>query len=379
MLVGIKALHSVYEGLFMPERNISQVAYMPYAPIKESFQIGNYDVWPFYLQSGKRVKNQDVIKHLTRFFNRYVERKFDRINGEYCDKPLEDAVIISPTNYELGLNKLSEIQIEEIKTICHIISFCAMNECAFVSSSADAFILHLYKFQPGSDGVMLGNTLFANLDMVKLMKPYYIDPSLLKFDKTDLCDVLGKALLFRDRKPVQRIFRALEIFYHTATHSEMMTDEHRLLSLLMCFEVLLNFNGKESFANKIERMIENYQPNSEKRAVKRKNDKEEDLTYSKTGWWAYDLYNLRTDIVHGKDINWKFQKYGNVWTRIQFGGILLRKLIKEILSQESLWPPDDADAIIADAIIEVDRLDIKLENMVAEFNETYMSENEASG
>ncbi|MFQ6002534.1 MAG: hypothetical protein ACE5KJ_02180 [Candidatus Zixiibacteriota bacterium] len=75
------------------------------------------------MQSGKRVKNQDVIKHLTRFFNRYFERKFDRIKGEYCDKPLEDVVIISPTNYELALSKFSEIQLEEIKTVCHIITF----------------------------------------------------------------------------------------------------------------------------------------------------------------------------------------------------------------------------------------------------------------
>lgn len=357
----------------MPETNLFQIAYMPYAPIKESFQIGNYEIWPFYKESNKRIKNQKTIEQLTCLFGQYFERKFDKVKGGY-DKPLDEVFIISPLNYEIGVNEFTETQIEEIRSVCHIISFCAINECAFVSSSADSFVLHRYSFQPDSDGFRLGSTYFSNLEMIKFMKPYYLTPNLLKFGKTDLCYALGKALQFKNRKNVKRIFRTLELFYHTATHSEMMTDEHRLLSLVMCFEVLLDFDGKESFASKIENMIENYKPILETKPVPRKNKKVEDLTYSKTGWWAYDLYNLRSDIVHGKDINWDIKKYGNVWTRIQFGRILIRKLIKKILSQETLWPPEDASDsdIVADAIIEADRLDIKLVNMVAEFNETFI-------
>ncbi|MGB8658227.1 MAG: hypothetical protein WCE90_10660 [Candidatus Zixiibacteriota bacterium] len=357
----------------MSETNLFQIAYMPYAPIKEGFQIGNYEVWPFYKESNTKINNQKAIEKLTCLFRQYFERKFDKVKGGY-DKPLDEVFIISPLNYEIGVNEFTETQIEEIRDVCHTISFCAINECAFVTSSADLFTLHRYSFQPGSDSFRLGITYFSNLEMIKFMKPNYLESSLLEFEKTDLCHSLGKALQFKDRNQIKRIFRTLELFYHTATHSEMMTDEHRLLSLVMCFEVLLNFNSKESFVSKIETMLENYRPILETKPVPRRNNKVEDLTYSKTGWWAYDLYNLRSNIVHGKDINWDFQKYGNVWTRIQFGGILIKKLVKKILSQESLWPPDDASDsdIIGDAIIEADRLDIKLENMVAEFNETYI-------
>lgn len=356
----------------MSKPEFSQVAYMPYSPIKEGFRIGNYEVWPFFKESGKRINNRVIIDHLSRLFGRYFERKSDRAKGIY-DKPLDAVFMISPINFEIGVNEFTEEQLEEIKTVCHIITFCAINECAFVSSSADAFILHVYKFQPGGDGVVLGNTFFANLDMVKLVKPYYIDPSLLKFEKTTLSDALGKAVPFKDRKRVRRVFRTLELFYHTATHSEMMTDEHRLLSLIMCFEVLLNFDGKLKFAKMIEKSIDNYKPVSETRKVKIRN-KDTELKHSKTTWWAFDLYDLRSHIIHGSNVNWEIEKYGDIWTRIKFGGILIRKLIKKILSQESLWPPDDASDsdIIGDAIIEVDRLDIKLEKMVAEFNETYM-------
>jgi hypothetical protein len=103
----------------------------------------------------------------------------------------------------------------------------------------------------------------------------------------------------------------------------------------------------------------------ETRTIKIKN-KDKNLTLSKTSWWAFDLYNLRTDIVHGNEINWDIQKYGNIWTRIQFGGILLRKLIKKILSQESLWQSD-----YFDSTIEAYNLDETLEKKVTEFIENY--------
>ncbi|MBA7490518.1 hypothetical protein ES702_01056 [subsurface metagenome] len=350
----------------MSERNFSQVAYMPYAPVEESFRIGNYEIWPYYKESSKRIKNKDVIQHLNRHFGRYFERKYDREKGGY-DKPLEEIFVISPPNFELGISKFSEEQIEEIRTVSHVIAFCAINECSFVSSSADAFILYVQNFQVGSNGIALWNKYFTKLDMVKFMKPYYLDTSLLKFKKTDLCDALGKALQFKYKGQIKRIFRTAELFYHTATHGEMVTDEHRLLSLVMCFEVLLNFENKIEFVEKIENLLNNAEPKMETRTVKIKN-KDINVTKSKTSWWAFDLYNLRSDVVHGNEINWDIQKYGNIWTRIQFGGILLRKLIKKILSQESLWQPDPIDSIIEAG---TGALDETLENMVAEFIKKY--------
>ena len=348
----------------MLERNFAQVAYMPYAPIKESFQIGNYEIWPYYKESSQRIKDKNVIHHLNRLFGRYFERKYDRERGGY-DKPLEEIFLISPTNFKLGISKFSEEQIEEIQIVSYIIAFCAINECAFVASSTDAFILYIQNFQVGLDGIAFRNKYFSKLNMVKFIKPYYLDVPLLKFEKTNLCDALGKALQFKNRVQIRRIFRALELFYHTATHSEMAIDEHRLLSLLMCFEVLLNFKSKMEFVKRIESLFRNPESTMETRTIKIKN-KDKNLTLSKTGWWAFDLYNLRSDIVHGNEINWDIQKYGNIWTRIQFGGILLRKLIKKILSQESLWQSD-----CVDSIIEADNLDETLEEIITEFVENY--------
>jgi len=348
----------------MLENYFSQVAYMPYAPIKEAFRIGNYEIWPYYRESSKRIKNKDVVQHLNRQFGRYFERKYDEKKGGY-DKPLEEIFIISPINFDFGTSKFLEEQIEEIRTVAHVIAFCAINECAFVSSSTDAFAVHIQNFQVGSDGIALWNKIFTKLDMVKFMKPYYLGTSLLKFEKTPLCDALGNALQFKDKKEIESMFRALQLFYHTATYGEMVTDEHRLLSLVMCFEVLLNFENRIEFVKKMENLLNNAEPKVETRTVKI-NNKDTSVTKSKTSWWAFDLYNLRSDVVHGNEINWDIQKYGNIWTRIQFGGILLRRLIKKILYQESLWQFD-----YVDSVVESISLDEKLKNLTTEFIEKH--------
>jgi len=334
----------------MTEPQFAQVAYMPYAPIRDSFRIGNYEIWPYDKESGRRIENQDVIQHLNRHFGRYFERAYDREKGGY-DKPLEEIVIISPADFQFGISKFSEEQIEEIRTVNHIIAFSAINEHALLSSSSDAFVLHTLQFEVGSNRIRIWNKWFAELEMVKFMKPYHLDSHLLTFSKTALCDALGDAFQFKSKASIRKIFRTLELFFHTATRGEMVTNEHRLLSLVMCFEVMLDFRGKMEFAKEVEEKLDNPKHELEKRIINI-NGKHTDVTFSKIGWWAFDLYDLRNDIVHGNKINWDIEKYGDIRTRIKFGGALLRILIKTILSQESLWHSDFDDSTIDEYILE---------------------------
>lgn len=339
----------------MPEENFAQIAFMPYASVKESFSIGNYEVWAYYKEAERRIKNQNVIQHLNQIFSIYFERKYDKEKGGY-DKPLEEIFIISPHNFQFGVSKFSDDQIEDIRTISHIIAFCAINE-SFSSSLSDEFKLYIQNFQVGSDGIAIWRTIFKKLEMVKFMKPYYLNIPLIKFEKNELCDALGKSLQFKNRKGIKKIFRALELFYYTTAHGEMLTDEHRLLSLVMCFEVLLDFGGKKlNFANKIEKIFGEYYP-KETHPIK-ENNKDVNKSLSKTAWWAFDLYKLRNDIIHGNEISWEIKKYGDILKRIEFGRILLRKLIKKTLIKESLFQPD-----YFDNVLEVENLDEKLEDL----------------
>jgi hypothetical protein len=351
------------------EEAYTHLAYMPYAPIKEGFRIGTYEVWPFHAQAGDRVGDEKTVREIGAHLGRFFKRDYNSEN-QICDKPVDEVFMVSPLGYELGSGRLTSRQIGDIKAVCHAVAFSALNEPLF-RMPPDAFALVIEKYHPGHDGVTIWQTHFETLDSVKFMKPYHLDSSFVKYEKTELCAALGNALGHRDSRPVRRVFKALELFCQAALHDAMLSDEHRLLMLVMCFEILLGFKNKNDFAKKLEQMIEIKKPHIQTRSIRIKKDRRmasRDYSAPRTIWWAYDLYELRSDIVHCRDFSWDEEKYGGFRTRLEFGKILLRKLIKNILVSESLWSGGIA-ASITDLILDPDNLDEILEARVAEFRE----------
>jgi hypothetical protein len=351
----------------MCTRDRYEVAYLPYAPIKDGFKVGDYEIWPYHRECESRIRERRGRDHLSKFLACYHERRFDRQRGGY-DEPVEEIFVISPQDSSAQPCTLTQQQAEDIRSVAHILAFSAINEPCITKWTSDAFVLHTLTFQGGSESVRLYDTIYSDPAMVKFLKPHYLPKPLLKFEKTDLCDALGQAMRMRNDSCIRRVFRAMELFYHTATHSEMMTAESRLLSLVTSFEVLLNYRDKWRFADRIDRWLDNYHPAIETRSLL-KDGQPSDVSHTKTGWWAFDLYNLRSAIVHGKQVDWCLEKYGNIWTRIEFGGILLRKLVKRVLKQKNLWPPESDQDILGDAILEADALDNVLSQKVSEFQE----------
>jgi hypothetical protein len=353
-----KGVHMIYGEFF-------QMAFMPYAPIKQGFQIGNYSIWPYYKESNSRINDITVINKLNHYFSRYCEWKYDKQKGGY-DKPIDEIYIISPNEYKIGIERLSKDQKEDIFYICYILAFCAICETK-ITANSDAFRLYIQNFKLDSEGVALYNKNYTQYDMVKFMKPYNLDVVLLKYNKTHLCDVLGNILKHKNNRKIKRIFRALELFFRTASTDEVITNEHRLLTLVMCFEILLNFKDKYRFSKKIQNVLDIYEPELETRIIRTYKNEEEKLTFSKTGWWLIDLYNLRSDIIHGNEANWEEKKYGDIFSRIEFGGILLRKLIKNILRKDSLY-----ETAMYDLLFEANDLDNQLEDIIKKYNKLFI-------
>jgi len=339
----------------MSEKDFSQIAYMPYAPIEKYFHIGNYEVWPYQKMKKEKIESKDIIKHLDKLFGMYYERAFDKEKGGY-DKRIDEIYIITPDNFNIGNSIYTDKQINDIRSISHIIAFTAISDLSFIAQSTDSYILYLQNFNIGSEGITIWSTYFKRYDMVKFMKPYHLNNSLLKYSKTKLADTLGEALGDKEINEFERIFRSLEKYFYTATRGEMVTNEHRLLSLVMCFELLLDFDGKKEFVEKVEELLDFYDPIMVTRYVK---EIEEEDTRNKTSWWVYDLYDLRSNIVHGNAVDWQIEKYGGIWQRIDFGRILLRKLIKKILLKHELW-----NSTIQNSIVEADSIDKTLTKII---------------
>ena len=80
------------------------------------------------------------------------------------------------------------------------------------------------------------------------------------------------------------------------------------------------------------------------------------------------MYNLRSQIVHGEEPNWKVSEYGSIWTRITFSGYLFKRLFKIFLKESNLM--EDS---IFDNILEAYDMDQKLEELITECEVIFIS------
>lgn len=320
------------------------VAYMPYVPISQSLDIGEYEIWPFENESETRVPNRNIRRQISQYLKRYCDYRFNERLKRYVDAPRTGILLVTPKGFNLGRDCFTEQQLKDLRCVSNIISFCAITSWG-VTASSDACVLLVKRFRAGEDGVALYNKYFDTVRAVKFLTPYHIDEGLIKFDKNSLADALGKALSRKNIVSIQRVFRCVELFHHAATHADMVTDEQMLLSLLMSFQCLLAFENKMKFLQIIDKRIAKTGSTLETRTIAI-NHKLAEYHATQTGWWCYDLYNLRNNIIHGNSVDWEYSKYGGIWDRLAFGGKLLKRLVKLQLAEENAFTFDFSERII---------------------------------
>ena len=341
-----------------------QIAFMPYAPIQEKFNLGQYDIWPFYKEAENIILDKVVLEQLKKFFSRYVEFKFHRELKKHEERPCQ-IIIISPSDFKVGQDKYSESQIRDIVSLVHIIAFSSIFELGFTSNTSDPFQVHIQNFVKGEEGFSVWDKFYTNYNLFKVLKPLYIGSSFFPFKSTELSNALVNSLELRDsNNSIKRIFRSLELLYHTITFSDMITYEHRLLTLLMSFEVLLDFQNKLEFVRSIQQYITDHKPiYSERKIFIKRNDKQL-VKWPLTCWWAYDLYDLRSEIIHGEVANWRYEEYGTIWQRITFAGNLFKRIYKVLLNEHGLWENN-----FLNGLVETYDMDERLIEIMNEFKE----------
>ena len=341
---------------------------MPYAPIKEPFEIGDYEILQFDAEYKKRFTDAVALQKAEESITSFRRLVYDIEEG-LIHTPVKDIWIVSPNDFTPGEDSLTNREIEEMQMISYILAFSSINES--LASSSDAFRIFFLELNIFSEKLCVWGTDFNDFRAALFLKPYHLDATVIKYEKTPLCDALGSALEQSEEKVPSRIFRALEIFFHAAAHNEMMRPETRIVLLALCFESLLGFKNKNDFARKVEELVDIESPIMETRKISLKKGKKtvrEEYTAPKTVWWAYDLYDLRAKIVRADKtlrlgtIRTK-NKYTNVWANLEFGRILLRKLIKAIMIGERYLEQDFAHKV-SDAILDPDNLDERLLNII---------------
>ncbi|NQU73945.1 MAG: hypothetical protein HQ547_04475 [Candidatus Omnitrophica bacterium] len=312
-----------------------QMAFLPYAPLKEELRIGDIILWPFYQKRTEYLKNQAIDAHIKQFLKQYVNHSKKR-------EPLENITIVSygsPDNF----NPPSQEVAEEIRDAVKILFFATViRNNSWRAFASNDFQLVYQHFRLGDDGIAPSSGSFIRrtyggprIDDILFIKPFNIASG---YD-IDYDGKILKALATLPKKTHdklhRRIMRSLEWVMYAYNNSDGFSFDSRIIMMSTAFEILLDgFDGRWDFVNKVSRLICTYYDRAEKnretrRVTINKSIIDKELSYKE--WWAYEFYVLRNDLVHGKSIDdkrYKNRKDKDYFTlSVRFFEICLKKTL----------------------------------------------------
>ncbi len=284
-----------------------QFTFLPYISIKDDLKIGEVLLWPFYKKKDEYIKNPLIRSQIEQFLKQYVDN-----SGKH--KPLQNITIASyksPDNFKpLTKNQLRKVR-DAVTILCFSTIIKNTSWCAF---SSDDFQLVHQNFIPGDDGIAPSSGSFIRrtigglkIEEVLFITPFYISQGWgINYDEKIL-RALEK--LQQDKKGKEfyrRVITSLEWVSYAYTNVDNFNYSSRIVMMATAFEILLNgFKNRFEFMKKIKQLTCNSLDDTKKMRSTREiyyKGKKRKVDFSFKEWWAYEFYNLRSNIVHGKEI-----------------------------------------------------------------------------
>ena len=100
----------------MSTENLPKIAYLPYAHVAASHDIGKYEVWPYFTLSEEKIADKKSKELLDKLLSAFYERRYELDSGGQ-DNQLFNTVVISPKDTAVGSRSLMEKEIREIRLI----------------------------------------------------------------------------------------------------------------------------------------------------------------------------------------------------------------------------------------------------------------------
>ena len=248
----------------------------------------------------------------------------------------ENLSVISPRR---GVNV---DDIENVLRVAWAVAFSAIMDDSWDRVSTDTWVVYFQNYSPGHSGITIGYSYFSSVDLVKFLRPYSAYEPLVPFCGNEFLSGLGE-MVDNKGEEIQRIFTALEWFCRAWTRNEMVSDWSRIVCLAIAFESLFDFDNKFEFMSKVKEIVRDPAPINETRKITGKTERE--MTRSLVEWWAYDLYNLRNDIVHGRTPNPGRLTYMGNRSHLIIAKRIFGKAIKQCLVELNLYPTSEIEEI----------------------------------
>ena len=95
-----------------------QVSFLPWVQFKDCIQLGPITLWSYDREADERIKNQDIRKHLDRYFESYVNHDGEPVNAiTICSYDGVDFNALSDDEYDTLRNAIDVIVFSSILSI----------------------------------------------------------------------------------------------------------------------------------------------------------------------------------------------------------------------------------------------------------------------
>lgn len=325
-----------------------QFSFLPYISLENELKIGDILFWSFYKKKDEYIKEGSIRNQIQRFLKQYVT--------PYQPKEsLREITIVSyksPDNFR----SLTIEQAQEMGNAVTILCFCTLIKNAdWRAFSSDDFQLMSQNFIPGSDEIapFSGSWIQRKIGGLKIDEVLFTTPFYISIGwNINFYEKLLRALekLQQNKKNnadfYRRVITALEWVAHSYTNVDNFNFFSRIIMMSTAFEILLGgFRDRFEFMEKIKKLTcKNSEP-KEVREIFYKGKKVSKNTSLKE-WWAYEFYELRSRIVHGKELKSDntINKKGKNHFKIAI--LFFEECLKKILSEKGYYDYDFGDKII---------------------------------
>lgn len=285
-------------------KNNLQISFLPWADLKESINLGSVTFWPYYSEVGQKVSDSKIKMHLNKYFNSYVDHQ---------GKPVDTITVCSHGNVDF--RSLNDSEFRDLRNAADILIFVAIapqieravcaNNKSWAPPSADVFELVTQNFLPENDYITVeaGSSLSGGWEIgeITFPKPWATGGGLWIFDEKliegfDKCFSAGFPENVRER-----LFRSLERFRMAHMEGGQVSELSKVVMMATGFEILLQFQ-REGKRKQFVDYMENHIASDDFYKATRTSHRERSFTLSLAGCWAWDFYELRSQIVHGDTV-----------------------------------------------------------------------------
>ena len=118
---------------------MKQISFLPYLEIKKEFSFDNVILWPFWRLKSRRIRQENILKHLEWYFKKWRDNIFNkRLN-----------ITITSLRGRL-LEPISDDERERIQVACNILFLLSVRQIdQFTPLTSDNFTLYSQNFTEG--------------------------------------------------------------------------------------------------------------------------------------------------------------------------------------------------------------------------------------